>query len=46
MVAKRWCLGKGVDSIIPEGKKNIPAKNTEEKVVEIVVEKVVEKVVH
>lgn len=46
MAVKRAGLGKGLDSLIPEGKKVAPTKKTEEKVVEKIVEKVVEKVVH
>ena len=46
MAVKRAGLGKGLDSLIPEGKKTVPVKKTEEKVVEKIVEKVVEKVVH
>lgn len=41
MAVKRGGLGKGLDSLIPEGKKTVPAKKTEEKIVEKVVEKVV-----
>ena len=37
MAVKRGGLGKGIDSLIPEGKKAVPAKKTEEKVVEKVV---------
>ena len=34
MAVKRAGLGKGLDSLIPEGKKTVPVKKTEEKVVE------------
>ena len=37
MAVKRAGLGKGLDSLIPEGKKTVPAKKVEEKVVEKVV---------
>ena len=46
MAVKRGGLGKGLDSLIPEGKKTVPVKKTEDKVIEKVIEKVVEKVVH
>ena len=46
MAVKRGGLGKGLDSLIPEGKKPVSTKKTEEKIVEKVVEKVVEKIVH
>lgn len=41
MAVKRGGLGKGLDSLIPEGKNTVPAKNVEKKIVEKVVEKVV-----
>ena len=39
MAVKRGGLGKGLDSLIPEGKKTVPAKKVEERVVENVVKK-------
>lgn len=39
MAVKRGGLGKGLDSLIPEGKITVPAKKVEEKVVEKVVYK-------
>lgn len=37
MAAKRGGLGKGLDTLIPEGKKTVPTKKQEQKVVEKVV---------